>query len=124
MRISDWSSDVCSSDLALYVQLVGIAGYSFIALFVLAAIGIATYLVRSRPSDFTLWERIVAPVGAAGFLFAIGVVATANIDLLTGSTALSILAPGITFGSLLAGVLLAPVFRRFKPDVFVSIGRQ
>src|SRR3546814_7422734 len=86
MRISDWSSDVCSSDLALYVQLVGIAGYSFIALFVLAAIGIATYLVRSRPSDFTLWERIVAPVGAAGFLFAIGVVATANIDLLTGST--------------------------------------
>src|SRR3546814_12439644 len=105
MRISDWSSDVCSSDL-------------------LAAIGIATYLVRSRPSDFTLWERIVAPVGAAGFLFAIGVVATANIDLLTGSTALSILALGITFGSLLAGVLLALVFRRFKPDVFVRIGLQ
>src|SRR3546814_6548713 len=37
---------------------------------------------------------------------------------------LSILALGITFGSLLAGVLLALVFRRFKPDVFVRIGRS
>src|SRR3546814_17436630 len=82
------------------------------------------YTTLFRSSDFTLWERIVAPVGAAGVLFAIGVVATANIDLLTGSTALSILALGITFGSLLAGVLLALVFRRFKPDVFVRIGRQ
>src|SRR3546814_11681135 len=104
MRISDWSSDVCSSDLylfslgvdgilprgigiphprlksphrpsllvsgfttlsvlgvaicgvppeALYVQLVGIAGYSFIALFVLAAIVIATYLVRTQRTEST-----------------------------------------------------------------------
>ncbi|MDN7437350.1 APC family permease [Burkholderia multivorans] len=108
----------------VFVQLNGITGYSFVILFALAAIGIAAYLGRNRLAGLSLWQRLVAPSAAAILITIIACMATSRIDLLTNSPVLSTVALGLTFGSVLAGVILALVFRALKPEVFARIGRQ
>lgn len=107
-----------------YVQLTGLSGYALIILFALAAIGIASYLVRDKSAGLSLWQRAIAPISAAILMVGIAIMATLMIDLLTGSATLSTISLVITYGAVAGGILLAIACRKFKPEVYASIGRQ
>lgn len=113
-----------TSPTDVFILLTGVAGYSFIVLFVLAALGIACYLARAGSADLSIWQRYVAPISSAVVMIVIGIFATRNIDLITNSQSLSVLSLDATFGSLLVGVGVALAFRVLRPGVFARIGRQ
>ncbi|MRW88510.1 amino acid permease [Duganella sp. FT80W] len=113
-----------ASPTEVYIQLIGVAGYSFIILFVLAAIGIAAYLARTEVAGLSVWQRYAAPGAAAVLMTVIGIIATSKIDLLTNSPSLSAISLDVTYGAVLAGIVLALLFRTFRPEVFARIGRQ
>lgn len=117
---------VAADDAAgrVFAALVGIAGYAVLILICLAAVGIAAYLVRFRPTNASVWHRAIAPVIAAGAMVAVTVLVTMNIDLLTGSSTLSMVAIGLMIGCVVFGVSVARVLRKLRPDIYRRIGTR
>lgn len=110
--------------LSLYTTMIGLAGYSLMFLFFLASVGIAAYLVKSRPKDATIWHHTVAPVIAVIAMGTVLVNATINIDLLTGSSSLSAFAVGMPVAAVVLGIFLALYLRSRRPTVYAQIGTR
>lgn len=66
----------------LYAQLWGIFGYALQILFVLTTLAVMAFMWRTRPSDTTIWHRVIAPVLALAGLAVTLWLATKNIELL------------------------------------------
>ena len=66
----------------LYAQLWGIFGYALQILFVLTTLAVMVFMWRTRPSDTTIWHRVIAPVLALAGLAVTLWLATKNIELL------------------------------------------
>src|SRR3546814_16439537 len=96
MRISDWSSDVCSSDLlaflALWAAAAGLAGRSEVP----GPLAVLTFVVR-EPTDGTLFYHLAVTLDlvAAAFLIAMVVGAPIGVPLGQHSRIHLLLAPCI-----------------------------
>ena len=108
----------------LYAQLWGIFGIALQVLFILTTVAILVFLGRVRPSDATVWHRLVAPLLALAGLAVTLWLALKNIALLIpGGTAVTITYV-LLIGSVAAGVIYALVLRSNRPDTYQHIGRR
>ena len=110
----------------LYSSMAGVGGFAIIILEMITSIAVFMYFRRSGPiADSTRWHTMIAPVLATLSLGFVIVLAMTNFTtLIGGSGRLAILLQVLTWGVLLAGVVLALVYRRSRPAVYERIGRQ
>ncbi|MGW3652898.1 APC family permease [Streptomyces sp. NPDC000878] len=109
----------------LYAVLVGIFGYALIVLLLVTGIAVPIYLRRNRVAGANPWNSVIAPVLALAGLAVSVVLATQNFNLLiSGSQTLANTMFAVVYGTFAAGVVLALVYRKTKPEVYARIGRQ
>ncbi|MGE2716197.1 APC family permease [Mycolicibacterium litorale] len=108
----------------LYTTTAGICGYSFVVLLLLASLGIAAYLMRTRLQELSVWTRIVAPVFSAVAMVVIVVVVTTEIELLTGTPTYAAIALTSVLAAIALGVIVGWVSKRWRPEVYQLIGTQ
>ncbi|WP_433521486.1 APC family permease [Nocardia pseudovaccinii] len=114
-----------SDSATLYARLAGGASYVFLLLMGAAAIGAARFLIAYPEPLGVKMKHIVAIVIAAVGYIACVVFATMNFDLLLNSSkALSYVVVLAIWGVALCGVLLGVIYRKFRPEVYLRIGRQ
>lgn len=71
------------------------------------------------------WNSVIAPALALVGLAISVVLATQNFNLLiSGSQTLANTMFAVVYGTFAAGVVMALVYRRTKPEVYARIGRQ
>ncbi|MDF2050420.1 APC family permease, partial [Arthrobacter sp. Cr_A7] len=90
----------------------------------IAAIGIAAYLLRTRPSEATVWHWAIAPIFSAVLLLVVAAVAAVNLDLLTGSPVLSSIAVIIPIVEIILGVGVALIVKAKNPQLYANIGTR
>lgn len=110
---------------AFYASMLGMTSLVLIVILFICNIAILVYLDKNGRDQFSVFPRVIAPSIAAAGLGICVYLAITNFNSLTGgsqelSTALMVLL-GVIF---VGGILLASVFRRAKPQVYASIGRQ
>lgn len=108
----------------LYAQLWGIFGYALQILFVLTTLAVLVFMRRTRPSDTTVWHRVIAPVLALVGLAVTLWLATDNIELLIPGSGAVTITYVVLAGAVAAGVLYAFALRRVRPDIHQRIGRR
>jgi amino acid transporter len=108
----------------LYAQLWGIFGYALQILFVLTTLAVLVFMRRTRPSDTTVWHRVIAPVLALAGLVVTLWLATKNIELLIPGSGAVTITYVVLAGAIGAGVLYAVALKRVRPDVYRHIGRM
>jgi amino acid transporter len=108
----------------LYAQLWGIFGYALQILFVLTTLAVLVFMWRTRPSDTTVWHRVIAPVLALVGLAVTLWLATKNIELLIPGSGAVTITYVVLAGAVAAGVLYALALRRARPDIHQRIGRR
>jgi amino acid transporter len=109
----------------LYATLVGIGGYSLILLLMLTSMAVVLYFRRHPEHPVNVWRSAVAPTVATLLLAGAFWIATMNVDVMIGgSQALANVLIGLFIALLIAGILVALVLERTKPDVYQRIGRQ
>lgn len=110
----------------LYAVLLGVFSYALILLLFITAIAVPVYLHRHRHEiPQSTWKAVVAPaVAIIGLAIAL-VLSTLNFDILVGgSQAMADAMFVLVYGLFVAGVVLAAIYRRRRPDVYARIGRQ
>jgi amino acid transporter len=108
----------------LYAQLWGIFGYALQILFVLTTLAVMVFMWRTRPSDTTIWHRVIAPVLA---LVGLGVtlwLATKNIELLIPGSGAVTITYVLLAAAVAAGVVYALALKRARPGIYQHIGRR
>ncbi|MEV0477600.1 APC family permease [Streptomyces prunicolor] len=109
----------------LYAVLVGIFGYALIVLLLVTGVAVPVYLRRNRVAGANPWNSVIAPALALVGLAVSVVLATQNFNLLiSGSQTLANTMFAVVYGTFAAGVVMALVYRRTKPEVYARIGRQ
>lgn len=108
----------------LYAQLWGIFGYALQILFVLTTLAVLVFMRRTRPSDTTVWHRLVAPVLALAGLLVTLWLATMNIELLIPGSGAVTITYVVLVAATAVGVLYALVLKRVRPDIYQRIGRR
>ncbi|MFF5009781.1 APC family permease [Streptomyces phaeochromogenes] len=109
----------------LYAVLIGIFGYALIVLLLVTGIAVPVYLRRNRVTGANPWNAVIAPVLALTGLAVSVVLATQNFNLMIGgSQSLANTMFAVVYGTFAAGVALALVYRKTKPEVYARIGRQ
>ncbi|MGO4533638.1 APC family permease [Leifsonia sp. 2MCAF36] len=109
----------------LYATLVGIGGYALILLLLLTSIGVVVYFRRKPGLKARIFKTVVAPLLAVLGLAVAFVIATQNVDVMIGgSVALAIALVVLFFALLVAGIVVAVILRKTRPDVYARIGRQ
>jgi amino acid transporter len=109
----------------LYAILIGIYGYTFIILLLVTTVAVVVYLKRHKPAGVNNWQSLIAPILAFVGLGVSAYLATLNFDLLiSGSKTLAVTILLAIYGLAVAGVVLALVYRRTRPDTYARIGRQ
>ncbi|MUL46338.1 APC family permease [Mycobacterium sp. CBMA293] len=109
----------------VYAPLSGASGYGFILGLTLTTVAIIVFMHRERPSNTTIWHRVVAPtltlIGLAGVL----VLGFENIGLLVGdNVGVTTAMLSLLFGALAVGIIWANVLKRTRPAAYAKIGRQ
>ncbi|WP_433521383.1 APC family permease [Nocardia pseudovaccinii] len=110
--------------LKLYTTMAGLTGYSLVFLMFLAAVGIASYLLRKGPAELAVWQRTIAPILSAVAMTGIIVLVTIKIDLLTGSRGLSAAVLIFVACIIAFSVSIALWLRRFHPSNYQNIGTR
>lgn len=103
---------------------LGIGTFALVVLYAITSVAIIVFFWRF-PGAESAWVRLVAPVlGLLGFGLTL-LLATRNLSLLIGgSTGLSVVFQAVVYALLVAGFLVALVFRRRFPAVYEGLGRS
>ncbi|WP_051166590.1 APC family permease [Amycolatopsis orientalis] len=108
-----------------YAHFVGVYSYALLLLLLLTAIAVPVFLRRNTGVGATFFNSIVCPILSIVALGLSVVMATKNFDLMIGgSKTLAMVMLGGLYGALVLGVILATIYKRWRPDVFARIGRQ
>ncbi|BCI52288.1 putative amino acid permease [Mycolicibacterium litorale] len=111
--------------MALYGKMVGVGTYAITVLMLLASVAVLVYFRRNPHHQASPLKTTVAPVIAILGFSAVVYLATTNIDLISGVTGgLAVAVVTLTFATVVAGVVLASVYRAKRPEVYRRIGRQ
>lgn len=111
--------------LLVYAPLSGAFGYAFVLLLILTTFAVIAFMYRAKPSDTTVWHRLVAPILALSGLGGTLWFATQHIELLVtgGPWAITLMFVSL-IGVLALGVGWASVLKRKRPDAYARLGRQ
>lgn len=108
----------------MYSLLAGAGGFCLITLMFLTSVAVIVYFRKRPVVDSSRWHTAIAPSLATVGLGVVMFLAIGNFDVLTGgSTAVTLLLQGIIWAIFVAGVVLALVYRRVRPEVYQRIGR-
>lgn len=110
----------------LYGSLAGVGGFAILILETITSVAVFVFFRRSRHiTGLTGWHTVVAPLLATAGLGLVVVLAIRNFPtLIGGSDVLAVILQATTWGVFLGGVVVALVYRTFKPGVYERIGRQ
>lgn len=108
----------------LYAQLWGIFGIALQVLFILTTIAVIVFMARVRPSDATVWHRVVAPVLALAGLAVTLWLALKNIALLIPGESAVTITYVLLIGSVAAGAGYALFLKNSRPSTYQHIGRM
>lgn len=118
---------VKSDPTLLYARLAGVYGYTALILFILVAMAVVAYLMRSTSGASSTSAKVRAfgcTLSGCLMLYALWV-GTDRFDLLTGATGVAAwIMLGVVWGLIVLGVVTAVVYRRTRPQTYARIGRQ
>ena len=106
-----------------YGALTGTGGYVLLILLVLTSLSVVVFFRRNRIA-ISRWKTVFAPLASFALLTIVGVVASRNLELLTGSRSVAATLLAITFAIFLASCGYAFWLSSQKPDVYSRIGQQ
>lgn len=109
-----------------YGSLAGVGGFAIIVIETITSIAVFVYFRRvGRVTGISTWQSVVAPILATLSLGLVVYLAFTNFStLIGGSVTLGIIFQIVVLAVLLAGVVLALIYRRTKPEAYRRIGRQ
>ena len=109
-----------------YGSLAGVGGFAIIVLETITSVAVLAFFRRAgRITGVSTWQTIIAPVVATLGLGLVVYLAITNFStLIGGSEVLAIIFQIVTWGVLLAGVVLALIYRKTRPAAYRRIGRQ
>jgi amino acid transporter len=115
-----------TNPLLLYARVAGVGGFSVLILLLLTSISVVVFFRRSpHVKVSTLWHTLIAPIIAAiGLAFVVGLAIEHFELLIGGSRSDALLLQAVTWGVLLAGMALAAVYKRTRPEVYLRIGAR
>ena len=109
----------------MYGQLAGASGFAIVLLLVITSLAVLVYFRRCGPVQASRWRTVVAPTVSTIGLAAVLYLAFVNFPLMIGgSMTQAVLMQAVNWGVLAAGMLLAVVYRKRRPQVYRRIGRQ
>lgn len=111
--------------VTLYGQLLGMGGFAVLSLIALTGVAIIAFFARHGRTGESPLRTLVAPaLSTIGMVFVL-ILAIRNFQILTGGSAGEALAlQAVLLGLFMAGVVLALLYRRLRPEVYKRIGRQ
>lgn len=111
--------------LQFYAAMLGVTSFVLIAAILLTNIAVPIYMRRHGGELFTPWATVICPLIAGVGLVTCLVMATNNFEILIGGSSSLATALLLLIGALfLAGICMAAIYRRTRPDVYAKIGRQ
>ena len=114
-----------ANPLTLYAILLGIYGYTLIAMLAVTSLAVLIYLRRHQPVGTTPWNSIITPIFAFIGLGLATYLGTVDFDVLIGGSTAWVTIILVGFYAVgLAGVTLAAIYRKTRPEVYARIGRQ
>lgn len=109
----------------MYGQLAGASGFAIVLLLVITSLAVLVYFRRCGQVAASRWRTVVAPAVSTVGLAAVLYLAFVNFPLMIGgSMTQAVLMQAVNWGVLAAGMLLAVVYRKRRPQVYRRIGRQ
>jgi amino acid transporter len=109
----------------MYGQLAGASGFAIVLLLVITSLAVLVYFRRCGPVQASRWRTVIAPTLSTIGLAAVLYLAFVNFPLMIGgSMTQAVLMQAVNWGVLAAGMLLAVVYRKRRPQVYRRIGRQ
>lgn len=116
--------------VVMYGQLAGASGFAIVTLLLITSLAVLAYFHRRRSTepgsvDASLWRTLIAPAVATMGLGVVLYLALTNFPMMIGgSTSRAVLLQVLNWGVLLAGIGVAVLYRKRRPDVYLRIGRQ
>ncbi|MEB3370540.1 APC family permease [Saccharopolyspora mangrovi] len=111
--------------MRFYAAMLGIASFVLIVAILLTDIAVPLYMRRHGGELATFWATVACPFVAAVGLVTCVVLAADNFEILIGGSASLATVLLLLIGSFfLAGVCMAAIFRRTRPEIYAKIGRQ
>jgi amino acid transporter len=110
--------------IEVYAAMLGITSFVILAVIFVASIAVPLYL-RRHGMGHTVWSRILFPIlGIAGLGAGLILAAMDFTALVGGSSVLAAALMTLIVGLFVAGIVMAAVYRKAKPETYSSIGRQ
>jgi amino acid transporter len=106
-----------------YGAVTGTGGYVLIFLLILTSLSVIAFF-WNRPVTINRWKGLVCPLLSSILLTIVGILATVNMDLLTGNLKVAVSLLVFIGATLLVGCFYAHRLKRTKPEVYLAIGRQ
>lgn len=109
-----------------YGSLAGVGGFAITVLEAITSVAVLVFFrTKGRNPGLSIWKTAIAPaVGAVGLGAVVYLALTNFPTLIGGSESLAVIFQIITVSVVLAGVVLALIYRRTKPEAYNRIGRQ
>jgi amino acid transporter len=111
--------------IKFYAAMLGMTSFVLIGAILLTNIAVPLYMRRHGGELNTAWATVVCPVIAGVGLVTCLVMAANNFEILIGGSSSLATALLLLIGAcFVAGICMAAVYRRSRPDVYAKIGRQ
>jgi amino acid transporter len=107
-----------------YATLTGAGIYFMLPLLIVTSVAIVVFFRRNPDHAPGIWVSTVAPLAAAIALITLFVLCTQNLTILTVTATGAVIAEVALVAVAALGVGLALVYKRFRPEVYESIGNQ
>jgi hypothetical protein len=110
--------------IEVYTAMLGITSFVILAVIFVASIAVPFYL-RRHGMGHTVWSRILFPIlGIVGLGTGLILAVMDFTALVGGSSVLAAALMTLIVGLFVAGIVMAVVYRKAKPETYSSIGRQ
>ena len=106
-----------------YGALTGTGGYVLLILLVLTSLSVVTFFAGKSVTS-SRWKTLYAPFLSFLALAVVGVLATINMDVLTGNLQAAVLLLLSIASTLIGGCLYARWLKAERPEIYQGIGRQ
>jgi amino acid transporter len=111
--------------IKFYAAMLGMTSFVLISAILLTNIAVPIYMRRHGGDLFTPWATLICPLIAGVGLVACLVMAADNFEILIGGSSSLATALLVLIGAFFtAGICMAAIYRRTRPDVYAKIGRQ
>ena len=107
-----------------YGGLTGMGIYFLLPLLAMTAFAVITFFHANPHFAPGLWVRLIAPAVSCVVLAALFVVISVNLEILVGTHAMTIASLMTVVIIPVAGWTLAVAYRRWRPEVYLTIGTQ